>query len=182
MSILKRYGFEDNTLLEEGLLHNDALKQRITNMFVRTSLGNSPTYTVSKIAELIKRNKGETFDAASVTDQDILTAANDALITRNKFSPQLRNPNSVESQPEVSTPSAETPAEVSTPSEPVQNTPEIQVPDTSKYLPTPTEIKKESKETKEFAKLSPKAQNVLIVEQYRQRMRQQYLFEEKYKK
>ena len=91
MSILNRPGWAGKIVINEGLLHSDGLKQRIANLFTRTSLGNSPTYVVGKIADTLRDEKGEDFDINDVADEDIIRIANSESITRGKFSPQLKD-------------------------------------------------------------------------------------------
>jgi hypothetical protein len=91
MSILNRIGWANREIINEGLLHSDGLKQRITNLFKRTSLGNSPTYVVCKIADTLKEELGEDYDINEVTDEDIIRIANSESITKGKFIPELRD-------------------------------------------------------------------------------------------
>jgi hypothetical protein len=91
MSILNRPGWANRVLINEGRLHSDELKQRITNLFRRTSLGNSPTYVVSKIAEILRREKGDEVDINEITDEDIIRIANDEEVTNGKFEPELKD-------------------------------------------------------------------------------------------
>lgn len=91
MSILNRPGWSNRVLINEGRLHSDELKQRITNLFRRTSLGNSPTYAVGKIAEILRREKGDDVDINEITDEDIIRIANDEEVTNGKFSPELKD-------------------------------------------------------------------------------------------
>lgn len=91
MSILNRPGWANKSLLNEGRLHSDELKQRITNLFRRTSLGNSPTYVVGKIAEILRREKGDDVDINEITDEDIIRIASDDEVTNGKFSPELKD-------------------------------------------------------------------------------------------
>jgi hypothetical protein len=91
MSILNRLGWANREIINEGLLHTDGLKQRIANLFKRTSLGNSPTYVVGRIADTLKEELGEDYDINSVTDEDIIRIANSESITRNKFIPELKD-------------------------------------------------------------------------------------------
>jgi hypothetical protein len=90
MSILNRPGWANRVIVNEGRLHSDELKQRITNLFVRTSLGNSPTYAVSKIADILRREKGEDVDINEIADEDIIRIANDEEVTNGKFQPELK--------------------------------------------------------------------------------------------
>jgi hypothetical protein len=91
MSILNRIGWANREIINEGLLHSDGLKQRIANLFKRTSLGNSPTYVVGKIADTLREELGEDYDINEVTDEDIIRIANSESITKNKFIPELRD-------------------------------------------------------------------------------------------
>lgn len=91
MSILNRIGWANREIINEGLLHSDGLKQRIANLFKRTSLGNSPTYVVGKIADTLREELGEDYDINEVTDEDIIRIANSESITRNKFMPELKD-------------------------------------------------------------------------------------------
>jgi DNA-directed RNA polymerase subunit delta len=91
MSILNRLGWANREIINEGLLHTDGLKQRIANLFKRTSLGNSPTYVVGRIANALREEIGEDYDINDVTDEDIIRIANSESITRNKFIPELKD-------------------------------------------------------------------------------------------
>ena len=91
MSILNRIGWANRVIINEGLLHSDGLKQRIANLFKRTSLGNSPTYVVGKIADTLREELGEDYDINEVTDEDIIRIANSESITKGKFIPELRD-------------------------------------------------------------------------------------------
>lgn len=91
MSILIRPGWMHRTIITEGRLHSDELKQRITNLFKRTSLGNSPTYVVGKIAEILRREKGDEVDINDVTDEDIIRIAHSEEVTNGKFAPELKD-------------------------------------------------------------------------------------------
>lgn len=91
MSILNRIGWANREIINEGLLHSDGLKQRIANLFKRTSLGNSPTYVVGKIADTLREELGEDYDINEVTDEDIIRIANSESITKGKFIPELRD-------------------------------------------------------------------------------------------
>lgn len=90
MSILNRPGWANRTIVHEGRLHSDDLKQRISNLFVRTSLGNSPTYAVGKIADILRREKGEDVDINDIADEDIIRIASDQEVTNGKFQPELK--------------------------------------------------------------------------------------------
>jgi hypothetical protein len=90
MSIINRLGWANRSLLNEGRLHTDELKQRISNLFRRTSLGNSPTYVVGKISEIIRREKGEDTDINEIADEDIIRIANSEEVTNGKFIPELK--------------------------------------------------------------------------------------------
>jgi hypothetical protein len=91
MSILNRPGWANRSIINEGRLHSDDLKQRITNLFQRTSLGNSPTYTVGKIADFLRKEKGNDVDINDITDEDIIRIASNPEVTSNKFSPKLKD-------------------------------------------------------------------------------------------
>lgn len=91
MSILIRPGWMHRTIINEGRLHSDELKQRITNLFKRTSLGNSPTYVVGKIAEILRREKGDDVDINHVTDEDIIRISHSEEVTNGKFQPELKD-------------------------------------------------------------------------------------------
>jgi hypothetical protein len=90
MSIINRLGWANRSLLNEGRLHTDELKQRISNLFRRTSLGNSPTYVVGKISEIIRREKGDDTDINEIADEDIIRIANSEEVTNGKFAPELK--------------------------------------------------------------------------------------------
>jgi hypothetical protein len=90
MSIINRPGWASRSLLNEGRLHTDELKQRISNLFRRTSLGNSPTYVVGKISEIIRREKGDDVDINEIADEDIIRIANSEEVTNGKFTPELK--------------------------------------------------------------------------------------------
>lgn len=90
MSILNRPGWANKPLINEGLLHTDGLKQRIANLFKRTSLGNSPTYVVGKIADALRMELGKGFNIDSIADEDIIRIANSESITRGRFHPELK--------------------------------------------------------------------------------------------
>jgi len=90
MSILNRPGWANRTIVNEGRLHSDELKHRITNLFRRTSLGNSPTYAVGKIADILRREKGDDIDINDIADEDIIRIANDEEVTNGKFQPELK--------------------------------------------------------------------------------------------
>lgn len=91
MSILNRPGWANKQIINEGLLHTDGLKQRIANLFTRTSLGNSPTYVVGKIADALRDEKGEEYDINTIADEDIIRIASSESITRGKFHPELKD-------------------------------------------------------------------------------------------
>ena len=91
MSILKRPGWANHELVNEGRLHNDKLKDRIGKMFDRLSLGYSPNHVIDKIANIIKIEKGEKFDYNKVTNEDIISIANSDFVTRGKFTPSLKS-------------------------------------------------------------------------------------------
>ena len=75
MSILKRPGWNNYEVLEEGRLHNDKLKERIGKMFDRLSLGYSPNHVVDKISSIIRHEKGDKMDISKVSDDYIMSIA-----------------------------------------------------------------------------------------------------------
>jgi len=89
MSILRRPGFADY-VLNEGRIHTDILKKRISDVLDRQSLGKSPAYVVQKIAEELKLKYGENFDLSTLKTDDILKTANLPYVTRGLFEPKLR--------------------------------------------------------------------------------------------
>jgi hypothetical protein len=90
MSILKRPGWNNYELLEEGRLHNDKLKDKIGKMFDRLSLGYSPSHVVDKISRIIRAEKGDKFDFSKLSDDYIMNIATSNEVTRGKFTPSLR--------------------------------------------------------------------------------------------
>jgi hypothetical protein len=90
MSILKRPGWNNYEILEEGRLHNDKLKERIGRMFDRLSLGYSPNHVVDKISNIIRREKGDKMDISKVSDEYIMSIASSDAVTRGKFTPELK--------------------------------------------------------------------------------------------
>lgn len=115
MSILKRPGWNNYEVLEEGRLHNDKLKERIGKMFDRLSLGYSPNHVVDKISSIIRHEKGDKMDISKVSDDYIMSIATSDSVTRGKFTPSLKssyvstyqNTNAVDptySEPEESAP------------------------------------------------------------------------------
>jgi hypothetical protein len=115
MSILKRPGWNNYEILEEGRLHNDKLKERIGKMFDRLSLGYSPNHVVDKISSIIRHEKGDKMDISKVSDEYIMNIASSDSVTRGKFTPSLKssyvstyqNTNAVDptySEPEESAP------------------------------------------------------------------------------
>lgn len=115
MSILKRPGWQNYEVLEEGRLHNDKLKERIGKMFDRLSLGYSPNHIVDKISSIIKHEKGDKMDISKVSDDYIVSIATSDSVTRGRFTPTLKpsyvstyqNTNAVDptySEPEESAP------------------------------------------------------------------------------
>lgn len=90
MSILKRPGWANHEIVNEGRLHNDKLKDKIGKMFDRLSLGYSPNHVVDKIASIIKSEKGDKFDISKISNEYIIDIANSDFVTRGKFSPALR--------------------------------------------------------------------------------------------
>jgi hypothetical protein len=167
MSITNNVGWANREIITEGLLHSDALKQRITNLFQRTSLGNSPTYLVGKISQMLKAEKGEGVDINQITDEDITRIANLPEVTKGKFSPQLKNPKKEET-------SSQEEAEKSFGIDSkYEDTPEVPNSQENGYT-TPT-IKKES------IRLSPTEINRLMMEAYRKRNQHNFLTEQKFR-
>jgi hypothetical protein len=91
MSILKRPGWNNFEILEEGRLHNDKLKERIGKMFDRLSLGYSPNHVVDKISSIIRHEKGDKMDISKVSDEYIMSIATSDSVTRGKFTPSLKS-------------------------------------------------------------------------------------------
>jgi hypothetical protein len=91
MSILKRPGWNNYEILEEGRLHNDKLKERIGKMFDRLSLGYSPNHVVDKISNIIRHEKGDKMDISKVSDEYIMSIATSDSVTRGKFEPSLKS-------------------------------------------------------------------------------------------
>jgi hypothetical protein len=91
MSILKRPGWNNYEVLEEGRLHNDKLKERIGKMFDRLSLGYSPNHVVDKISSIIRHEKGDKMDISKVSDDYIMSIATSDSVTRGKFEPSLKS-------------------------------------------------------------------------------------------
>jgi len=91
MSILKRPGWNNYEILEEGRLHNDKLKERIGRMFDRLSLGYSPNHVVDKISNIIRLEKGDKMDISKVSDEYIMSIASSDAVTRGKFTPELKS-------------------------------------------------------------------------------------------
>lgn len=90
MSILKRPGWANNEIINEGRLHNDKLKERIGKMFDRLSLGYSPNHVIDKIAGYIKTKNGEKIDINKLSDDYIINIANSDFITKGRFNPSLK--------------------------------------------------------------------------------------------
>jgi hypothetical protein len=90
MSILKRPGWANQEIFEEGRLHNDKLKERIGKMFDRLSLGYSPNHVIDKIASLIRYKNDGKIDLSKISDESIISIANSNEITKGKFTPSLR--------------------------------------------------------------------------------------------
>jgi hypothetical protein len=90
MSILKRPGWANQEIFEEGRLHNDKLKERIGKMFDRLSLGYSPNHVIDKIASLIRHSNDGKIDLNKISDETIISIANSNEITKGKFTPALR--------------------------------------------------------------------------------------------
>lgn len=97
MSILKRPGWANYEIIEEGRLHNDKLKERIGKMFDRLSLGYSPNHVIDKISRTIRNEHGDNLDLNKITDDYIINIANSDYITKGKFVPSLR-PNFIDQQ------------------------------------------------------------------------------------
>jgi hypothetical protein len=91
MSILKRPGWNNYEVIEEGRLHNDKLKERIGKMFDRLSLGYSPNHVVDKISSIIRHEKGDKMDISKVSDEYIMSIASSDSVTRGKFTPELKS-------------------------------------------------------------------------------------------
>ena len=91
MSILKRPGWNNYEIIEEGRLHNDKLKEKIGKMFDRLSLGYSPSHVVDKISRIIRTEKGDKFDFGKLSDDYIISIATSNEVTRGKFTPSLRS-------------------------------------------------------------------------------------------
>ena len=91
MSILKRPGWNNYEILEEGRLHNDKLKERIGRMFDRLSLGYSPNHVVDKISNIIRHENGDKMDISKVSDEYIMSIATSDSVTRGKFTPSLKS-------------------------------------------------------------------------------------------
>jgi len=91
MSILKRPGWNNYEVIEEGRLHNDKLKDKIGKMFDRLSLGYSPSHVVDKISRIIRAEKGDKFDFSKLSDDYIVNIATSNEVTRGKFTPSLRS-------------------------------------------------------------------------------------------
>lgn len=223
MSILKRPGWNNYEVLEEGRLHNDKLKERIGKMFDRLSLGYSPNHVVDKISNIIRHEKGDKMDISKVSDEYIMSIATSDSVTRGKFTPSLKpsyasayqNTNAVDpsySEPEESAPvsmnftaaSTQTSAPVaSVPSAPVQEDSEDESDEEEDAEEVETcgcekkksvfnpEIAKKNLERethpdkhpikKESVKLSPKAVNQLLKENFIKKKQHQFRYEEKYR-
>jgi hypothetical protein len=91
MSILKRPGWANKEILEEGRLYNDLLKNKIGKMFDRLSLGYSPNHVIDKISYLVKKQYGEKYNINDIKDEDIINIANSEYITKGKFTPRLKS-------------------------------------------------------------------------------------------
>ena len=223
MSILKRPGWNNYEILEEGRLHNDKLKERIGRMFDRLSLGYSPNHVVDKISSIIRHEKGEKMDISKVSDDYIMSIATSDAVTRGKFTPSLKSSyvstqqttNAVDpsytypeekSDVSINFTAASTPASTSVasiPSASVQEdsedesdeeedaeevetcgcekhdsvfNPEIPKKNLKREVhPDKSPIKKES------VKLSPKAVNKLLQENFIKKKQHQFKYEEKYR-
>lgn len=221
MSILKRPGWNNYELLEEGRLHNDKLKERIGKMFDRLSLGYSPSHVVDKISRIIKSEKGDKVDFSKLSDDYIINVATSNEVTRGKFTPSLRSSyvdTYQNTNNEVSTPTSTDPVSIDftsaapspTNTAPVASQPVTPSPVTSYQEDSEDEEycedeedaeevdtcgceKKDSvfskeipkknldKINKESVKLSPKAVNNLLKENYIKRKQHQFRFEERYR-
>ena len=208
MSILIRPGWMHRTIITEGRLHSDELKQRITNLFKRTSLGNSPTYVVGKIAEILRREKGDEVDINEVTDEDIIRIAHCEEVTNGKFAPELKDSiedarqDSGEEIPEVSDaglPSEEEGQEKTSELDSVENetSPELESSedeeedaeevkasakcDCYKHDSVNTVGTKGPEITKESVKLTPKEVDKLLKENYIKAKQHRFRVEEKYR-
>jgi hypothetical protein len=91
MSILKRPGWNNYEIIEEGRLHNDKLKEKIGKIFDRLSLGYSPNHVVDKISSIIRHEKGDKMDISKVSDEYIISVASSDAVTRGKFTPTLKS-------------------------------------------------------------------------------------------
>jgi hypothetical protein len=219
MSILKRPGWNNYEVLEEGRLHNDKLKERIGKMFDRLSLGYSPNHVVDKISNIIRYEKGDKMDISKVSDDYIMSIATSDSVTRGKFTPSLKSTyqstNAVDPtyrEPEESAPvsmnftatSTQPSAPVaSVPSAPVQEDSEDESDDEEDSEEVETcgcqnkksvfnpEIAKKNLEReqhpdkspikKESVKLSSKAVNQLLKENFIKKKQHQFRYEEKYR-
>lgn len=91
MSILKRPGWANYEVVNEGRLHNDKLKDKIGRIFDRLSLGYSPNHVIDKIASVIRKEKGEKFNLDDISNEYIIDIANSDFVTRGKFTPSLKS-------------------------------------------------------------------------------------------
>lgn len=112
MSILKRPGWANYEVVNEGRLHNDKLKDRIGKMFDRLSLGYSPNHVIDKIANTIRSEKGDKFDYNKLSNEYIIDIAKSDSLTRGKFTPSLKPSfasqyQNTNSSPETQIPSSE---------------------------------------------------------------------------
>lgn len=204
MSILIRPGWT-HKILTEGRLHSDDLKQRISNLFVRTSLGNSPTYAVGKIADILRREKGDDVDINDIADEDIIRIANAEEVTNGKFQPELKS--------SIADARQETEQQLSSldaglPSNEGETTENLEQPDSNKYDSIEEDEESSDHENhsnedsknpfckcqrpssepkvdkiinKENIKLSPKAINNLLKENYIKSRQHRFRIEERYK-
>jgi hypothetical protein len=199
MSILNRPGWANRSFINEGRLHSDELKQRITNLFVRTSLGNSPTYVVSKISDILRQEKGDDIDINDIVDEDIIRIANDPQVTNGKFKPELKSSIAdarMETEDQMSGLDSGLPSEQGedhsdSESEDVDNEDnhENSYEDEDEENCEDCESQRPSDEKpidfvikKENAKLSPKSVDKLLRENYLKSKQHKYLIEERYRR
>lgn len=188
MSILRRPGFADY-VLNEGRIHTDILKKRISDVLDRESLGKSPAYVVQKIAEELKLKYGENFDLSTLKTDEILKTANLPYVTRGLFEPKLR---------QVSQPQEQQPQEIQAQQTDVSTKTETDFTDDiiSNYLDSQGEQDSQEQDYQysdsqldsqelamtaaESVKLSKKQTAQVLNEQYKKRMQRLYSIEQKY--